>query len=105
MKATIIAAVALTTVLAPGSSALARDRKPAKAAAASHEVDADADDSARVSGSGQTTEYIFDNDDVDGMVLRPEGVPVDSRMRARFPSLLSIRGHFVPELIRMAKDI
>ncbi len=67
-------------------------------------VDADADDAARV-GGGPVAEYIFDTEDVDGLVLRPEGMPVAQHTRVRFPSLLNIRGHFVPELVRLAKDL
>lgn len=99
MKSPLLTTLALLTVFAHATIAEARDKvaKPTAAAA----PDSDADDGARVS----TTEYIFDNDDVKGLVLRPEGVPVPAAARARFPSLLSIRGHFLPELVRMAKDV
>jgi RNA polymerase sigma-70 factor (ECF subfamily) len=103
MKTAALTTVALTTVLAQAAPAEAKDRKPKRATPEAS--DTDADEAARVKGSGQTTEYIFDGDDVDGLVLRPEGLPVDARTRARFPSLLSIRGHFLPELIIMAKDV
>jgi hypothetical protein len=67
--------------------------------------DADADEAARVRGSGQITAYDFEADNVEGLVVRDEGVPVPARMRERFPTLLKIRGHFIPELVRMAKDV
>jgi hypothetical protein len=100
MKATLTASLLLGALLALPSTALAAPPK-AKPAPAS---DGDADDAARVAGS-KTTSYIFDNEGVDGLVLRPEGMPVAAQARARFPSLLHIRGHFVPELVRMAKDL
>lgn len=102
MKPTLTASLLLGAVLALPSTALAAPpkSKPATAPAS----DADADDAARVGGA-KITEYIFGTEDVDGLVLRPEGMPVAAQARARFPSLLHIRGHFVPELVRMAKDL
>lgn len=103
MKTAMLTTMALTATLVHTSPAEARDRKPKRATPVAS--DTDADDAARVEGSGQTTQYIFDGDDVEGMVLLPDGLPVDLRTRARFPSLLRIRGHFLPELVTMAKDV
>lgn len=102
MTSTLTASLLLGALLALPTTALAAPpkAKPARTPA----YDTDADDAARVAGS-KTTEYIFDNEGVDGLVLRPEGMPVAAQARARFPSLLHIRGHFVPELVRMAKDL
>jgi hypothetical protein len=102
MKATLTASLLLGALLALPSAALAAPPKAKPAAAPAS--DADADDAARIGGI-TTSRYIFDPDDVDGLVLKPEGMPVAAQARARFPSLLHIRGHFVPELVRMAKDL
>lgn len=107
MKTTLLTTVALTTVLAQASTAEARDEKPTPRRAAPVASDADADESARKDGAGAVSAYydFVEGDRLTGEVLRPEGVPVDARARARFPSLLSIRGHFMRELITMAKDV
>lgn len=102
MTSTLTASLVLGALLSLPSTALAAPPKSTPAAAPA--ADADADDAARVRGA-KTTAYIFDNEGVDGLVLRPEGMPVAAQARARFPSLLHIRGHFVPELVRMAKDL
>lgn len=105
MKTAVLTTVALIVVLAQASLAQARGGKPSKRAAPAAS-DTDADEAAKVEGRGNhTTAYDFDDDDVRGLVVRPEGMPVGAQARARFPSLLSIRGHFLPELIRMAKDV
>ncbi|MBC8066992.1 MAG: hypothetical protein IAG13_01555 [Deltaproteobacteria bacterium] len=103
MKTAVLTTAVLTSVLA-STTAEARAPRPAKRPAPAT-TDQDADDAARVEGSGQTTQYIFDGDDVEGLVLQPEGFSVSDRARARFPSMLSIRGHFLPELVTMAKDV
>jgi hypothetical protein len=103
MKPTLLTAIVLAAVLAPATHAEARGPKPKPAPPSASNTDAD--DAARVAGNAAITEYIFGNEDVDGLVLRPEGMPVPAQARVRFPSLLHIRGHFVPELVRMAKDL
>jgi len=68
--------------------------------------DGDADDAARVSGGdGGTTVYDFDDDNVDGEILSPEGANVNSRARVKHASLISIRPHFISELISLSFDI
>lgn len=98
---TLAALLVVLVVLVMPSTAQARPKPRERPALV---VDADADEAARVGGS-PIAEYIFDTEDVDGLVLRPEGMPVAQHTRVRFPSLLSIRGHFVPELVRLAKDL
>lgn len=67
---------------------------------------ADADSAAM---SGQTgdgvTVYDFDDDDVDGEVLSPEGANLSSRGGSKHASMITIRPHFILELIKMANDI
>ncbi|EDM74363.1 hypothetical protein PPSIR1_33978 [Plesiocystis pacifica SIR-1] len=63
-------------------------------------------DSAAMSGSqGGVTVYDFEDDDVDGEVLSPEGANLSSRGRSKHASMITIRPHFIAELIKMANDI
>ncbi len=90
---TLTATLALSTALAA----------PAMAAPAN---DGDADDAARVSGGdGGTTVYDFDDDNVDGEILSPDGANVNSRARVKHASLITIRPHFLVELISLSFDI
>lgn len=64
------------------------------------------DESALVGkDGGGTTVYDFEDDDVDGEVLSPEGANLSSRGRSKHASLITIRPHFIPEMIKMANDI
>lgn len=68
--------------------------------------DTDADSAAaKGKGSGGTTVYDFDDDNVDGELLSPEGANIASRGRTKHASLITIRPHFIPELIKMAQDV
>ncbi len=67
--------------------------------------DVDADDAARKGEKGGVTVYDFDDDNVDGEVLRPEGANLSSRGRVKHASLITIRPHFLRELINMARDV
>jgi hypothetical protein len=49
--------------------------------------------------------YDFDDDNVDGELLSPEGANIASRGRTKHASLITIRPHFIPELIKMAQDV
>ncbi|MEM6297022.1 MAG: hypothetical protein AAGA54_37500 [Myxococcota bacterium] len=90
---TLTATLALSTALAT----------PAVAAPAN---DGDADDAARVGGGdGGTTVYDFDDDNVDGEILSPDGANVNSRARVKHASLITIRPHFLVELIALSFDI
>jgi hypothetical protein len=64
-------------------------------------------DSAALSGQGAdgVTVYDFEDDDVDGEILSPEGANLSSRGRSKHASMITIRPHFIPELIKMANDI
>ena len=68
--------------------------------------DQDADSAANKGrAGGGTTVYDFDDDNVDGELLSPEGANVASRGRTKHASLITIRPHFIPELIKMANDV
>jgi len=78
----------------------------ATTASAAPEGGGDADDAARKGGGkGGVTVYDFDDDNVDGEVLRPEGANLAARGRVKHASLISIRPHFLRELINMARDV
>jgi hypothetical protein len=65
----------------------------------------DADSSAFRGAKGGATVYDFEDDNVDGEILSPEGALVSSRGRSKHASLITIRPHFIPELIKMSMDI
>jgi hypothetical protein len=65
----------------------------------------DADDAARKGQEGGVTVYDFDDDNVDGEILSPNGANVASRGRIKHASLINIRPHFLRELIIMARDV
>ena len=67
--------------------------------------DTDADSAARGEGEAGTTVYDFDDDNVDGEILSPDGANVNSRARVKHASLINIRPHFLPELIALSFDI
>ncbi len=96
MRARLVAAIpAAMAVLFISSTALAA---PAG--------DGDAD-SAAMSGqnSAGATVYDFEDDNVDGEILSPDGALISSRGRSKHASMITIRPHFIPELIKMARDI
>jgi len=51
------------------------------------------------------TVYDFDDDIVEGDLVRPDGEFVDSRKGAKHSSLIKIRENFIPELLKSAEDI
>jgi len=88
-----------------GLSALLVTLAPAPA-----DSDADARARARAPAPAASSQpiaaiYEFDNDNVDGETLKPEGAPVPGSHRARFASLIQVRGTFTDHMIRLAHDI
>jgi hypothetical protein len=53
----------------------------------------------------QKTVYDFDDDVVEGDLVRPDGEFVDSRRAAKHSSLIKIRENFLPEMLKSAEDI
>lgn len=51
------------------------------------------------------TVYDFDDDLVEGELMRPDGEYIDSRRRAKHSSLIKIRENFIPEMLKSAEDI
>ena len=60
---------------------------------------------ARVGAVGGATVYDFEDDDVDGELLSPQGANVSSRARSKHASLITVRPHFINEMVKMANDI
>ena len=54
---------------------------------------------------GGVAVYDFEDDNVDGEVLRPEGANLSSRGSQKHASLINIRPHFLRELINLARDV
>lgn len=69
--------------------------------------DSDADAQARAASKtvAGATVYDFENDNVTGELLSPEGTDVPARHLKRFPSLIKVRGVFVDQMLKMAHDI
>ena len=88
MILTAFALVALSGV------ALAQKAAPAKPAAGGDSVT-----------YKSKTVYDFDDDIVEGDLVRPDGEFVDSRKAAKHSSLIKIRENFIPELLKSAEDI
>ncbi len=65
----------------------------------------DADTAAFKGEEGGVTVYDFEDDNVDGEVLRPEGANLSSRRGLKHASLINIRPHFLRELINLARDV
>lgn len=65
----------------------------------------DGDEAARVGAKSGSTIYDFEDDNVDGEVLSPQGANISSRGRNKHASLITIRPHFIQQLIKMANDI
>ncbi len=99
MSHLLTAGAALLLVMAPAPSSTT---SPGASAA---NDDAAAFKGAKKTSGGTVAVYDFDNDHVDGKVLSPEGVDINSRQTAVFKSLIKIRGTFTPELIKLARDV
>lgn len=85
------------SLLAP---ALAMAQAKAKPAAAPAKAGAPGDVTYK-----QKTVYDFDDDIVEGDLVRPDGEFVDSRRMAKHSSLIKIRENFIPEMLKSAEDI
>jgi hypothetical protein len=72
---------------------------------AAPEGESDADSAAFKGADGGVSVYDFDDDNVDGEILKPEGANISSRGRVKHASLINIRPHFLRELINLARDV
>ena len=51
------------------------------------------------------TTYDFEDDLVQGDLVRPDGELLNVRRRGRRASLIRVREHFIPEMLKSAEDI
>lgn len=56
-------------------------------------------------GGGKVKVYDFSGDTIEGDLVKPEGSTVDARDFAKHGSLIRIRQHFIPEIIKSAEDL
>lgn len=101
------AALAVAIIATPtiASAAPAKAKATAPAAASADDV-GDADGAARRGGNTGPTYYDFvEGDRAEGIVLKPTGENIGAHGRIKFGSLITIRSHFMPELIRTARDL
>src|SRR5205085_1952696 len=103
MKRTMLAIAALSLLgLAPAAEA-----QKAKGGAAPKE--AVAAPAATPANGGVTykskTVYDFDDDTVEGDLVRPDGELIDSKRAARHSSLIKIRENFIPEMLKSVEAI
>jgi hypothetical protein len=51
------------------------------------------------------TKYDFDDDMVEGDLVKPDGEMVGATGKAKHSSLIKIRQNFIPEMLKSAEDI
>ncbi len=56
-------------------------------------------------GGGDATTYDFDDDLVAGDLVRPDGELLNVRRRGRRSSLIRVREHFIPEMLKSVEDL
>jgi hypothetical protein len=83
---TIFAALIATAVFSVGATAFAQD-------------------SDKKTEYKKKTSYDFEDDVVEGELLKPEGDFVGSRAKTKQSSLIKIREDFVPEMVKSVNDI
>ena len=55
--------------------------------------------------SGESTTYDFEDDLVTGDLVRPDGEMLNVRRRGSRASLIRIREHFIPEMLKSVEDL
>jgi hypothetical protein len=98
--------LALATLVALGGVAYAQDNGAAPAAAGG----AAAAPAGAAGGPGgvqykSKTVYDFDDDTVEGDLVRPDGEMVDTRRGAKHSSLIKIRENFIPEMLKSVDSL
>lgn len=56
-------------------------------------------------GGGDTTTYDFEDDLVTGDLVRPDGELLNVRRRGSRASLIRIREHFIPEMLKSVENL
>jgi RNA polymerase sigma-70 factor (ECF subfamily) len=101
---TIATAALAVAIVAPPTVATAAPAK-AKPAAAAPADDGDPDSAARRTEGDKTYYDFVEGDRAEGIVLKPTGENLGAHGRIKFGSLITIRSHFMPELVRTARDL
>jgi hypothetical protein len=57
------------------------------------------------SNYAEKTEYTFDDDVVTGDLVRPDGELTVVRKKGKQRSLIRVRQHFIPEMLKSVEDI
>lgn len=60
---------------------------------------------AAAQDGGETTTYDFDDDLVQGDLVRPDGEMLNVRRRGRRASLIRVREHFIPEMLKSVENL
>ncbi len=74
-------------------------------AAAQDEAGAGAPAEAPAGKDAATTTYDFDDDLVTGDLVRPDGENLVVRRRGQRASLIQIREHFIPEMLKSVENL
>jgi hypothetical protein len=61
--------------------------------------------SAQDQGGDAATTYDFEDDLVTGDLVRPDGEMLNVRRRGRRASLIRVREHFVPEMLKSVENL
>lgn len=92
--------IALAMLLLVGIGSANAQEQPAAAGAAP---------AAGATGSGvsykQKTVYDFDDDTVEGDLVRPDGEMIDSTKKAKHSSLIKTRENFIPEMLKSVESL
>ena len=67
--------------------------------------DAPAGAAPAAGGAASPTSYDFEDDLVTGDLVRPDGELLSVRRRGNRASLIQIREHFVPEMLKSVEDL
>ncbi len=87
----------LTATLALAPQAAKRGEAPTN--------DTDADEAALQDSDGAVSIYEFADDRLTGEHLSPDGSLIPWRGQTQHASLIDLRGHFMPELVKLALDL
>lgn len=90
------------TLLLSTTLALAPNATEAPAKDGTHQ---DADDAAYTGSEGEVSYYKFADDELTGEHLSPDGSLIPWRRPPHHESLIDLRAHFMPELVRLALDL
>lgn len=61
--------------------------------------------SAQDGGLSSVTEYDFEDDLVTGDLVRPDGELIGARKKAKVTTLIKVRKHFIPEMLKSVENL